>query len=298
MRTKKAFTLIELLVVIAIIALLMAILMPALQRVRKQARAVACQANLRQWGTLYAAYAAENDGYLIPLEDDIRISFNDPWWVRWRWFQGGGSYGALVRALEDPNSSPSFAATKRILYCPMATKPAEPWPMSAARPVAGHRGGTFQAWHVSSGTVGGRASVSWGGSYGMQEWAHSSSDPLIRSKYWMTNAVKNADTVPVFLDSGMSWVTTVGATDSPPPFDSVPTVTLETFWGFGHVCAINRHDAGINVLFLDWSARKVGLKELWTLKWRKEWDTAGPWTKAGGVKPDAWPAWMRRFKDY
>jgi prepilin-type N-terminal cleavage/methylation domain-containing protein len=41
-----AFTLIELLVVVAIIALLMAILMPALQRVKKQSKTVVCQSNL------------------------------------------------------------------------------------------------------------------------------------------------------------------------------------------------------------------------------------------------------------
>jgi len=46
MRKRRAFPLIELLVVIAVVALLMAILLPTLHRIRKQARAVVCRANL------------------------------------------------------------------------------------------------------------------------------------------------------------------------------------------------------------------------------------------------------------
>jgi len=59
----RAFTLIELLVVIAIIALLMAILMPALERVRRQARGVGCKSNLHQWGLIFAMYCDDNNGY-------------------------------------------------------------------------------------------------------------------------------------------------------------------------------------------------------------------------------------------
>jgi len=61
---------------------------------------------------------------------------------------------------------------------------------------------------------------------------------------------------------------------------------------------INRHEGHVNGLFLDWSVRKIGLKELWTLKWHADFNTAGRWTKAGGVNPEAWPQWMRKFKDY
>jgi len=63
MRPKKAFTLVELLVVISIIALLMSILMPALQVAREQARRAICASNEHQQGIALSMYAADNLQY-------------------------------------------------------------------------------------------------------------------------------------------------------------------------------------------------------------------------------------------
>lgn len=63
-RGQTAFTLVELLVVIGVISLLISILLPALERARSAANMIKCAANLRSIGQGFAAYEAENDGYL------------------------------------------------------------------------------------------------------------------------------------------------------------------------------------------------------------------------------------------
>jgi len=70
MKKPKAFTLIELLVVIAIIAILMAILMPALNRVKEQGKRAVCLGNMKQLTLTWIMYADDNDDKLVNGEAD------------------------------------------------------------------------------------------------------------------------------------------------------------------------------------------------------------------------------------
>jgi prepilin-type N-terminal cleavage/methylation domain-containing protein/prepilin-type processing-associated H-X9-DG protein len=77
MGKQKGFTLIELLVVIAIIAILMAILLPALNRVREQGKRAACLNNLRQLALAWVMYADENDDKLVNGAAGYGPPYND-----------------------------------------------------------------------------------------------------------------------------------------------------------------------------------------------------------------------------
>jgi prepilin-type processing-associated H-X9-DG protein len=150
--------------------------------------------------------------------------------------------------------------------------------------VEGTCGSTFEAWEITT------PSPPFHGSYGFNNWLFTGFSDWRPLRYLDIVSLRGKSNIPALLDSSMPFGRP--QEDHRPPRE-------ETHFGtsFGGFC-INRHDGYVNGLFLDWSVRKIGLKELWTLKWHSEYDTRGPWTKAGGVKPEDWPQWMRRFKDY
>jgi prepilin-type N-terminal cleavage/methylation domain-containing protein len=107
MYKRKGFTLIELLVVIAIIAILMAILMPALKRAREQGQRAVCLSNLKQLGLTWILYADDNDDKLVSSEagGTWRSQFGEPWvGVTWAydWAQGGQlPLEAQIKGIQD-----------------------------------------------------------------------------------------------------------------------------------------------------------------------------------------------------
>ncbi len=281
MEKQKGFTLIELLVVIAIIALLLGILIPSFQRARNNARAVVCQNNLKQHGTLLALQAEENQGRLFSLSGDV----ND--YYIWK-----GDY------LHDADNS-------KIRFCPMAKRKGNrPFPnpiemrkwldgfpnLKGTPIIASHGktfGSAFESWEIIT-YADSNSSITKSGSYGANS---AFVDPFMSNikltwDEFAAYSAKGQSNIPIYLDSALPHSIFVWEGQKPPATEEETS------------CCINRHDGGVNCLFLDWSVRKVGLKELWKLKWTPKFDTNGPWTSAGGVKPEDWPEWMRGFKDY
>jgi prepilin-type processing-associated H-X9-DG protein len=244
---------------------------------RRRAKEAVCQANLHQWHGIFQDYIAENDGKFLTGVSDM------------------GYYWPL----QLPHEYQDWKKN-RAWFCPTAVTPTmdEKGVYVAKLPV-------FSAWGIFRApgqmTYRGKTYVmnsnGLNGSYGLNGYtlgiAATYEGGLRASEGWADlKDVPNPDRVPLFFDA-LRFDLWPLATDPPAPSEFAA-------WSSNNMarCCINRHNGTVNCLFVDGSVRKVGLKELWTLKWYKSFNTAGPWTKAGGVQPENWPQWMSTFKDY
>jgi len=263
MHRRSGFTLIELLVVIAIIALLMSILMPALQRAQRQARGVGCKSNLHQWGLIFAMYTGDNNGFFYSghLRGVDTGMGNGEWWRE------------CMRPLSKD---------RKMWICPTAVKHRS----SAADQAFATN--PFDAWRVPA------SQGAEEGSYAPNGWMCNPRAGLTAlwgrgpiTDHWRTSLVQGAYNIPVFTEGW--WVDGwPRQTDSPFDWgDRTPLMAVNQH-EMQRLC-VNRHGGAQYCLFADWSVRKVSLKQLWRLKWHRTYDVA--------AAPPVWPQWMAGVRE-
>ena len=229
-RTKrKGFTLVELLVVIAIIAILAAILLPALSRARRQALSVQCVNNLRQIFLASAMYASENNGHYCPAAPDIDEGFGGR--IRW--------HGVRATADKDSEFDPKrgplaeYLPDGRVKECPVFTE----FRRTGEVPNA-----------FESGT----------GGYGYNKAYIGGTDYLFPfpESLWNTtldSAVRDPAQTIMFADAAMpqdGYLVEYSFVE-PPLFATVEHPHGEEEWGFSAPSIHFRHDGRANVLWCD-----------------------------------------------
>ena len=243
---RRAFTLIELLVVIAIIAVLMAILMPALGYVRKQARASACQSNMRQLCLAMNLYALDNTDRTMPFSHQFGEY----------WFHQLAPYLTAREYKNDPQRH--IKGAMKVAFCPVTKR--------QVRSEDTYWGTAYLTWK----------SLGAEGSYGLNLWLlpndtiYRPTMPNQQTNYFEKYSDANGS-VPVIGDS--VWVGAWPYADDAVPSD---LTGIEGYPGYQHgkgyfmgrFC-VDRHKMAINVGFVDTHTERVPLKDLWTLKWHR-----------------------------
>ena len=121
MNKGRGFTLIELWVVIAVIAVLMAILMPALAKAREQGKRAVCLVNLRQLNLAWTLYADDNANRIVNANTgrpgESPIPSNEDGWVHWAGYSDQTSDQAQVQAIKE-GALFRYIKNQRLYECP------------------------------------------------------------------------------------------------------------------------------------------------------------------------------------
>ncbi|WP_169853152.1 type II secretion system protein [Anaerohalosphaera lusitana] len=241
----KGFTLIELLVVISIIALLLAIMMPALGMVKEKAKDVICRTNLKNIQLASLMYAQNNDGKMPPY------SFGNALWVN--------KLGAYSGEMDE------------VRYCP-STK------IRKDTPAGSSWGGPREAWVWFYDGM----EEPEQGSYTINTWFYSSgrfgADET--RNYRSLDDTRRPGNVPIFADG--IWIDSIVDDTDYVPDDYNLDDPTERYGGNMCVFITNRHKDHTNLGFADGSQRPVDFSELWSLKWHKEFDTVKEKTRDDG----------------
>jgi len=170
---------------------------------------------------------------------------------------------------------PYYSNNEEFLLCPQAAKPLADYGGDPS-------GGTFNTWALEDNY----------GSYGLNSCIPDA--PTLSTDQWRRADVTSADNVPLLLDA-QYFTSYPWWTNDPPLYEGARWRSWANGSGMGVYC-IPRHYGAINGLFLDFSARKIGLKELWLLKWSRNYNVS----RASENEPD-WTigtGWMVPLKDY
>lgn len=245
-RKAFGFTLIELLVVIAIIALLMAILIPVLNKARAQAKSVICKSNIKQMHLGVLMYAQDNNG---------------------KTFDYNYSRGLYLQRMVDYLSN-----IEEIRYCPSTKVGRSEDAADLGRWSDLAFGTARMTWwelFIPNPNEGRKVTPEYG-SYAYNGWMYSElSEGIVETS--TGKVFKNMDArpgaeIPLIMDSTFL--------DLWPLDTDIPSPGLDLYVGewppsMG-LLWINRHNMRCNTVFVDGHTASVHLEDLWKLKWHKQ----------------------------